>query len=95
MVGRFPAFPAEAFQPGRLRKEINATVVSALMKQARKKPGHDEPEGQVSASETVTGGETSDNRQGVDAIHVLQLVTGGVALIILAWFILHSVLKII
>ena len=64
------------------------------MKQGKKKTGHDEPEDRGPTGQG-TGGETSDNRPGVDAIRVLQLVTGGVALIILIWFVLHSVLKVI
>jgi hypothetical protein len=64
------------------------------MKQGRKKAGRDEPEDPVHG-DTVTGGETHDTPGGIDAIHLLQLVTGGVALIILAWFVLHSVLKVI
>lgn len=95
-AGLFREFPPrEAFRPGRLRKEINASAVSSRMKQARKKPGRDDPEGQVPTGETVSGGESRDNPGGVDAIHALQLITGGVVLIILAWFILHSVLKIV
>lgn len=65
------------------------------MKPARKKSGRDEPEGQVPASEPFTVGESRDNPGGIDAIHALQLITGGVALIILTWFLLRSVLKII
>lgn len=64
------------------------------MKQGRKKAGREESEDQVHGG-TVTGAETSDTSGGVDAIRILQLVTGGVALIILAWFVLHSVLKLI
>jgi len=77
-----------------LRKEINASGVSYLMKQGKKKAVHDEPEEQVPVGRDA-GSETGDNRQGVDAIRLLQLVTGGVALIILVWFVLHSVLNII
>lgn len=64
------------------------------MKQGKKKAGRDEPEDQVPGGQGA-GGETSDNRPGVDAIRVLQLVTGGVAFIILVWFVLHSILKVI
>ncbi len=94
-AGRFRKFPAEAFRPVHVRKEINASILSSVMKQARKKSGREEPEGQVPTGEMVIGGESRDNPGGVDAIHVLQLITGGVVLIILAWFVLHSVLKVI
>ena len=67
------------------------------MKHGRKKAGHEEPEDQVHGGHggQGAGGESGDNRAGVDAIRVLQLVTGGVALIILVWFVFHSVLKVI
>ncbi len=64
------------------------------MKQGRKKAGHDEPEDQVTGG-NVAGGENRDTPGGIDAIRLLQMVTGGVALIILIWFVLHSVLNMI
>ncbi|PKG33928.1 hypothetical protein [Methanoregula sp.] len=64
------------------------------MTQGRKKAGRDEPEDPLHGG-TVTGGETRDTHGGIDAIRLLQRVTGGVALLILAWFVLHSVLKVI
>ncbi|WP_148277585.1 hypothetical protein [Methanoregula formicica] len=64
------------------------------MKHGRKKAGHDEPEDQVHGGHGA-GGETSDTPGGIDAVRLLQLITGGVALIILAWLVLHTVLNII
>lgn len=84
-----PGIPVRYF-----RKEINASGVSSVMKQGRKKAGHDEPDAQVHDGH-VAGGETRDTPGGIDAIRVIQLVTCGVALIILIWFVLHSVLNMI
>lgn len=77
-----------------LRKEINALVVSSRMKQGKKKAGHDEPEEQAHGGK-ITGRETGDTPGGADAVRLLQMITGGFLLIILAWFVIHTVLKLI
>jgi len=69
-------------------------MVSSVMKHGRKKAGHDEPEEQISGGRGA-GGDTSDTPGGIDAIRLLQLITGGVALITLAWLVLHMILNII
>ena len=69
-------------------------MISSVMKQGRKKAGHDEPEDQVHGGHGA-GAETSSTPGGIDAIRALQLITIAFLLILMVWFFIHTVLKMI
>lgn len=55
-----------------------------------KKTGGDES-GTFKVDSEMIGG----NPNGIDAIRALQMIAGGLAVIILIWYILHNILRII
>jgi hypothetical protein len=50
-------------------------MVSSVMKQGRKKAGHNEPDAQVHDGQGA-GGEASDTPRGIEGVRLLQLITG-------------------
>lgn len=65
------------------------------MKSGKKKPGRDETGVENPDGEVVVGHDTRDNPHGIDAIRALQIIAGGIVILILIWFILRNILHII
>jgi len=57
--------------------------------------GSTKAEGDDSGSFRMTSDMIGANPDGIDAIRVLQLIAGGIAALVLIWFILHNVLQIL
>jgi hypothetical protein len=55
-----------------------------------KKAGGDDS-GTFKVNSEMIGG----NPNGIDAIRALQIITGGIAVLVLVWFVLHNILHII
>lgn len=64
------------------------------MNPGRKMTERDKIDSERQGSDVVWRG-VRDNPDGIDAIRVLQLIGGGLAVIILIWYILHNFLRII
>jgi hypothetical protein len=74
-------------------------------KQDKEEAGSRKPEPAEGGSKK-TGGDDSgtfrvdstmigSNPDGIDAIRAFQMITGGIAVLVLAWFVLHNILHVI
>jgi hypothetical protein len=61
-----------------------------LRKLTGKKPGGDES-GTFKVDSEMFGG----NPNGIDAVQALQMIGGGIAILLLIWYILNNILRII
>lgn len=64
------------------------------MKQGKKKSGRDETSA-VGPGSDVVGPENRNNPEGIDGIRLLQMLAGGLAVVLLVWLLLHNILHII
>jgi hypothetical protein len=64
------------------------------MKQGKKKPEREEKITESQGSDIV-GPENRNNPNGIDGIRALQVIAGGIAVLVLVWFVLHNILHII
>ena len=64
------------------------------MKQGKKKPEREEKSTESLGSDMV-GPENRNNPTGIDGIRALQVIAGGIAILVMVWFVLHNILHII
>lgn len=69
------------------------------MKKGRKTGREDSGSGKAgdddSGSFNITGDMIGANPDGMDAVRLLQIVTGGIAAVVLGWFVLDRILNVI
>jgi hypothetical protein len=64
------------------------------MKQGKKKSERQEAGTESQGSDTIVP-DNRDNPDGIDGIRALQMITGGIAILVLVWLILRNILHII
>jgi len=64
------------------------------MKQGKKKSERQETGMESPGSDTVFS-DNRDNPDGIDGIRALQMIAGGIAILVMVWFILRNILHLI
>ena len=79
-------------KPGRkkIEKEETGSTKPEPEEAGSKKAGGDDS-GTFKVDSDMIGG----NPNGIDAIRALQVIAGGIAILILVWYVLHSILHVI